>query len=85
MMGNVKDRMECIGLKWNEKKCAVIHVKQGSMVSDAEDLWPETHELSVRGFKLQIPWGAKERETGGRISIGVSSQGILEKGFSHLV
>ena len=22
MMENVKDRIECIGLKWNEKKCA---------------------------------------------------------------
>ena len=26
---------ECIGLKWNEKKCAVIHVKRRSLVSDA--------------------------------------------------
>ena len=38
MMENVKDGMECIGLKWNEKKCTVIHVKRGSLVSDAESM-----------------------------------------------
>ena len=25
----VKGGMDCIGLKWNEKKCAVVHVKRG--------------------------------------------------------
>ena len=27
----VKDGMECIGLKWNENKCAVAHVRRGRM------------------------------------------------------
>ena len=27
----VKDGMESIGLKWNEKKCAVVHVKRGQL------------------------------------------------------
>ena len=38
MMENVKDGMECIVLKWNETKCAVMHVKRGSLVSDTERL-----------------------------------------------
>ena len=38
MMENVKDGMECIGLKWNEKKCAVMHVKRGSLVSDGDSM-----------------------------------------------
>ena len=28
-MRTVKGGMDCIGLKWNEKKCAVVHVKRG--------------------------------------------------------
>ena len=36
MVENVKDGMECIGLKWNEKKCAVMHVKPGNLVSDGQ-------------------------------------------------
>ena len=27
----VKECMECIGLRWNEKKCAVAHVKKGRL------------------------------------------------------
>ena len=38
MMENVKDGMECLGLKWNEKKCAVMHVKRGSLVFDGESM-----------------------------------------------
>ena len=38
MMENVKDGMECIGLKWDEKKCAVMHVKRGSLVSVGESM-----------------------------------------------
>ena len=38
MMKNVKHGMECIGLKWNEKKCAVMHVTRGSLVSDGESM-----------------------------------------------
>jgi len=38
MMENVKDGMECIGLRWNVKKCEVIYVKRGSLVSDAESM-----------------------------------------------
>ena len=30
-MESVKDGMECVRLKWNERKCAVAHVKQGSL------------------------------------------------------
>lgn len=66
-----------------------MHVKRGSLVSDAET-------MKIAGLKpinclredsrtLNVPWSERERETGGRISIEVSSQGILEKGFSHLV
>ena len=33
MVENLKDGMECIGLKWNEKKCAVMHVKPENLVS----------------------------------------------------
>ena len=29
----VKDDMECVGLKWNEKKCAVAHVNRGGFDS----------------------------------------------------
>ena len=38
MMENVKDRMECIGLKWNERKCAVMHVKRGSLIYDGDSM-----------------------------------------------
>ena len=38
MMENVKDGIECIGLKWNEKKCSPMHVKRGSLVSDGESM-----------------------------------------------
>ena len=29
VMRTVKGGMDCIGLRWNEKKCAVVHVKRG--------------------------------------------------------
>ena len=45
IMENIKDGMECIGLKWNEKKCAVMHVKRGGRVSDAES-------MKIDGLKL---------------------------------
>ena len=45
MMENVEDGMECIGLKWNLKKCAVMHVKRGSLVSDAGS-------MKIHGLKL---------------------------------
>ena len=44
-----------------------------------EDRWFETNQLLARGFTLHVPWGERERETGGLISIGVSSQGILRR------
>ena len=28
VMGTVKGGMDCVGLKWNENKCAVVHVKR---------------------------------------------------------
>ena len=33
--------MECVGLKWNKKKCAVAHVNRenrGCLIQSAEDL-----------------------------------------------
>ena len=30
--------MECVGLKWNEKKCAVAHVNRGCLLQGSEDL-----------------------------------------------
>ena len=29
VMRSVMGGMDCIGLRWNEKKCAVVHVKRG--------------------------------------------------------
>ena len=29
VMGTVKGRMDCVGLRWNEKKCALVHEKRG--------------------------------------------------------
>ena len=29
VMRTVEGGMDCIGLRWNEKKCAVVHVKRG--------------------------------------------------------
>ena len=29
VMRTIKGGMDCIGLKWNEKKCAAVHVKRG--------------------------------------------------------
>ena len=29
VLRSVNDDMECVGLKWNEKKCAVAHVNRG--------------------------------------------------------
>ena len=31
----VKDRMECIGLKWNGKTCAIARVRRGRMDESA--------------------------------------------------
>ena len=30
--------MECVGLKWNKKKCAVAHVNRGCLIQSAKDL-----------------------------------------------
>ena len=30
--------MECVGLKWNKKKCAVAHLNRGCLIQSAEDL-----------------------------------------------
>ena len=32
VLRSVKDDMECVGLKWNEKRCAVEHVKRGCFI-----------------------------------------------------
>ena len=32
VLRSVKDDMECVGLKWNEKKRAVAHVKGGCLI-----------------------------------------------------
>ena len=29
VMRTVKGGIDCIGLRWNEKKCAVVHVRRG--------------------------------------------------------
>jgi len=34
----VKDGMESIGLKWNEKKCAVVHMKKGQLEQGEGDM-----------------------------------------------
>ena len=33
-----KNGMESTGLKWNEKKCAVIHVKRGQVEQGSGDM-----------------------------------------------
>ena len=33
VLRSVNDDMECVGLKWNEKKCAVAHVNRGRLDS----------------------------------------------------
>ena len=38
IMQNFNDGMECIGLKWNEKKCAVRYVTRGRLVPDGESM-----------------------------------------------
>ena len=35
---SVKDDMECVGLKSNEKKCTIAHVNRGCLIQGAEDL-----------------------------------------------
>ena len=32
VLRSVKDDMECVGLKWNEKKSAVANVKRGCLI-----------------------------------------------------
>ena len=32
------DDKECVGLRWNEKNCAVAHVNRGCLIQSAEDL-----------------------------------------------
>ena len=38
VMRTVKGGMDCIGLRWNEKKCAVVHVKRGCVVKQTENM-----------------------------------------------
>ena len=38
VLRSVKDDMECVGLKWNEKKCTVAHVNRGCLIHGAENL-----------------------------------------------
>ena len=38
VMRSVKRGMDSIGLRWNEKKCAVVHLKRGC-VSQTENMW----------------------------------------------
>ena len=38
VLRSVKDDTDCVGLKWNEKKRAVAHVKRGCLIKGAEDL-----------------------------------------------
>ena len=33
VLRSVNDDMECVGLKWNEKKCAFAHVNRGRLDS----------------------------------------------------
>ena len=41
--------MDCIGLRWNEKKCAVVHVKSGCVKQTAN---MEIDELkSIKSLK----------------------------------
>ena len=39
-----KGGMDCIGLSWNEKKCAVVHVKKGCV--------KQTENMEIDGLKL---------------------------------
>lgn len=43
-MRDVKEAMEDIGLHWNEKKCAVAHVKRG-VLQKSTGMLVEEHEL----------------------------------------
>ena len=36
VMRTVKGGMDCIGLRWNEKKCAVVPVKRGCVKQTGE-------------------------------------------------
>ena len=38
VLRSVKDDMECVGLKWNDKKCAVAHMNRGGLTQGAEYL-----------------------------------------------
>ena len=37
-MSMIKQGMECVGLSWNEKKCAVAHVRRGIFDQDAGNM-----------------------------------------------
>ena len=43
VMRTVKGAMDCIGLRWNEKKCAVVHVKKGRV--------KQTENMEIDGLK----------------------------------
>ena len=43
VMRTVKGGMDCIGLRWNEKKCAVVHVKRGCV--------KQTENMEIDGLK----------------------------------
>ena len=43
VMRTVKGGMDCIGLSWNEKKCAVVHKKKGCV--------KQTENMEIDGMK----------------------------------
>ena len=49
VMTVAKNGMESTGLKWNEKKCAVIHVKRGQVEQGSED-------MKMADLKLSSAW-----------------------------
>ena len=52
VMRTVKGGMDCIGLRWNEKKCAVVHVRRGC-VKQTENM--EIDELkSIKSLGEEI-------------------------------
>ena len=49
VMTVAKNGMESTGLKWNEKKCAVIHVKRGQVEQGSED-------MKMADLKISSAW-----------------------------
>ena len=51
VMTVTKNGMESTGLKWNEKKCAVVHVKRGQIEQGSEQT-----DMEIADLKLSRAW-----------------------------